>query len=423
MTDAAEVRSPRLVALSQALARSVPDALTAFWTEMRELGTPLVEPLLDAPEQALVTFLWRSTTPTSTVVVVGGLAGLDFANQQMTHLPGTDLWYRTYRARTDLRTTYRLSPNDALVPFERVDDWVAREATWQVDPLNRHPYPPDAPLTSSFALAAAPPQPWIVARDGADCGTVAEHRVRSAHLGDERSVWVYTSPGYAPDGPPGDLLLTFDGWAYVHLMRAPTTLDNLRHAAALAPLVAVFIGNATGQRSRDLACHPPFIAFLVDELLPWARERYRFTSDPARTVVAGSSLGGLAATYAGLRRPDLFGNVLTQSGSFYWGPDTGQHYWGSDYGVEYEWLPRQFVAAPPLPLRFFMEVGLLESLPRGVNSPTMVLANRHFRDILVAKGYALRYAEFNGGHDYVCWQGSFADGLLALLGDTGGRGP
>jgi enterochelin esterase-like enzyme len=32
------------------------------------------------------------------------------------------------------------------------------------------------------------------------------------------------------------------------------------------------------------------------------------------TVVAGSSFGGLAATYAALRHSEVFGNVLCQSG-------------------------------------------------------------------------------------------------------------
>lgn len=38
------------------------------------------------------------------------------------------------------------------------------------------------------------------------------------------------------------------------------------------------------------------------------------------------------------------------------------------------------------------------------------------RDILRAKGYRVAYQEFMGGHDDACWQGTIADGILALSG-------
>jgi hypothetical protein len=40
----------------------------------------------------------------------------------------------------------------------------------------------------------------------------------------------------------------------------------------------------------------------------------------------------------------------------------------------------------------------------------------HLRDVLQAKGYDVYYMEFNGGHNYICWQGTLADGLPALMG-------
>jgi enterochelin esterase-like enzyme len=94
-----------------------------------------------------------------------------------------------------------------------------------------------------------------------------------------------------------------------------------------------------------------------------------------------------------------------QSGSFSWKPEDD---------TEYEWLAREIVASPLLSLRFYLEVGLLESENPPGNAPNQLVVNRHMRNILQAKGYAVHYSEYNGGHDYVNWRGRLADGLLAL---------
>jgi enterochelin esterase family protein len=121
------------------------------------------------------------------------------------------------------------------------------------------------------------------------------------------------------------------------------------------------------------------------------------------------SYGGLAAAWCGLRRPDVFGNVLSQSGSYWWRPKGAG---------EWQWLTAQFEASPRLPLRVYMDVGLLEDMrrPSDPTFPTMVEANRALRDVLVSKGYDVAYAELNAGHDYVSWRGTVADGLRFLLG-------
>ena len=67
-----------------------------------------------------------------------------------------------------------------------------------------------------------------------------------------------------------------------------------------------------------MAMDDAHVRCLTDELLPWATARWPLTADPARTVVAGQSLGGLGAAYAGLTAPHRFGGVLAQSGSYWW---------------------------------------------------------------------------------------------------------
>ena len=37
------------------------------------------------------------------------------------------------------------------------------------------------------------------------------------------------------------------------------------------------------------------------------------------------------------------------------------------------------------------------------------------RSVLEVQGYDLTYREYQGGHDYACWRGGLADGLIAML--------
>jgi hypothetical protein len=57
--------------------------------------------------------------------------------------------------------------------------------------------------------------------------------------------------------------------------------------------------------------------------------------------------------------------------------------------------------------------GVDQPIPYG---PSMLLANRHMRDILQLKGYQVHYAEFSGGHHALSWRGTFGDALIALIG-------
>lgn len=89
----------------------------------------------------------------------------------------------------------------------------------------------------------------------------------------------------------------------------------------------------------------------------------------------------------------------------------------ADVGEEPEWLTRQYVKERRLPLRFYLDVGLHERLPTHDGGPSQLTVNRHLRDVLQAKSYPVHYVEFNGRHEYLSWQGTLAEGLIALVGN------
>ncbi|HSS79046.1 MAG TPA: enterochelin esterase [Thermoanaerobaculia bacterium] len=408
--SAEELASPRLGALRQEVKADGPAALERFWRRLADEGTPLVEPV-EKGDERLVTFLWRGGDETRNVVVVASPSDLgseeSIEGARLSRIPGTDVWYKSRRLRADARFAYALSVNDSLGPSAKATDQ-EEEARWAAlkrDPLNPRRAP--EPLASLVELPAAPKQPWIEANPKVPAGRVEEHRFRSERLGNERIVRVYTPPGYDPHGKPYGLAIILDGRTYTSEVPTPTVLDNLLAAGRIPPLVAVFIANPSPEaRSLELSCYPLFAEFLGRELIPWVRRGYRVTADPAQTAIAGSSLGGLAAACAASTIPDVFGNVLSLSGSFYWWP-SGE--------TEPEWLARQLATRPKLPLRFYLEAGLMEDRARG-EAPSLLAANRHLRTVLRAKGYAVEYREFNGGHSTLNWRGSIANGLLALFG-------
>ncbi|HMC26670.1 MAG TPA: alpha/beta fold hydrolase, partial [Verrucomicrobiae bacterium] len=226
---------------------------------------------------------------------------------------------------------------------------------------------------------------------------------------------------------PYALLILFDENAYLkndkQSARVPTEaiLDNLIAEKRIPPTVAVFVDNGPGNaRSRELPCNPAFADFLNFELVPWVRRLYNVTTDPQHIVVGGSSYGGLAATYAALRHPETFGNVVSQSGSYWWTPPKTPG--GSDFDSDTEpnWVAKQFIASPKLPVRFYMDAGS-DEIDLSGKGASILVPNRHLRDVLLAKGYEVHYQEFNGGHDYLSWRGTLADGLILLMGGAAGE--
>ncbi len=391
--------SPRLAALAATLAQG--GTTDSFWEEVARQGAPLVE-AVDAKHDR-VTFLWRGAE--RNVRLFGGPSS-DHA--QLARLGDSDVWYASFVVPRSTRLSYRLAPDVPELPGSGMARRRAILATAQADPYNPKAYPQrgvDAFQTNSMVeLADAPPQPWVELRAGVRQGTVQTLELRSERLQNTRKIHLYRPAGWQPDAPNNHVLVLFDAGAYLGRVPTPTILDNMIAAGVIPPTAALLIDNPTAEsRSQELPPNPDFADFLAKELMPWARKQ-GIAAPAARTVIGGSSYGGLASAYAALRHPEVFGNVLSQSGSYWWSPA----------GEEDQWLTRQFVAVRKLPVRFFLGAGLFESGRGG--QPGILETNRHLRDVLLAKGYLVTHREVAGGHDYLVWRGTLSDGLVDLIG-------
>ena len=273
-------------------------------------------------------------------------------------------------------------------------------------------------LTAVAALAQTAPASGAAlrtVRPGVSAGKVEKLTLQDPIYNKTRRIWVYTPAGYdAARKEAYDFVLCFDGDSYVadDEMKLPTVLDNLLADGKIRPPVVAMLDNGSGaERLADLGNRKDFVKFVGETLVPWARSNYAITRDPAHVLVTGYSAGGIGASYVAFMRPDLFGNVLSQSGAVWRGAEASN-------APPYEWLTEQVASAPKKPVRFYMEVGALETQHvLGGAGPVFIEANRNLRDALRKKGYEVQYKEIpNAQHEMGHWRDQIAEGLVYLMG-------
>ncbi|EQB85867.1 enterochelin esterase family protein [Clostridium punense] len=385
-----------------------------FWKEIKENNTPIIEEIQGDTDNVLITFLYEGDNEVENVVVLDGGLGLDYEKNKMDRIQDTDIWYKTFKVRNDLRFRYFLTVNDPLN-----EDWQKRnEECIRIDPLAKQKVlvpkdeetPNSQPWTCNMVeLPKAEPKMWSVKREDIPSGNLEMLRYKSKILNDEYRVWIYTPGGYSKEEEPYKMLVLTDGFEYVHGLLTPSLLDNLIYEKQIAPIVTVFI-ESKDNRFEMLSCNKDFTSFIAEEIVPYVRERYNVSYKSEDSIIGGLSLGGLAATYLGLMKSEVFGNVLSQSGSFWWCPGWTPENVNSKEEFQETWISNLFKEKEKLNLKFYLEVGTLEG-------NRMIKPNIIMKDVLLSKGYQVEYSEFKGGHDYLSWGETLANGLVYLIGN------
>jgi len=375
-----------------------------FWSELKKYGTPIVEEISQDSSTVLVTFLYKGDQDTKNVVLWSEFSSFNYKTNQMEQILGTNIWHKTYEIRKDVRFLYHFSVNDLLD-----DDRENRDSNLTCDPLNPYKFifpkydedPEDKDGVSSLVeLPYADKYYWSVLNNGSSKGTVEIHRFHSGLLNTERRIWVYTPHGYSKDSIPYGTIVVTDGFEYINLLSAPVVLDNLISEGKIPPMIGIFIDTAK-DRFNELTCNNDFSDHISTEVMPWALKNYNITNVPNKNIIAGLSLGGLTASFIGLSHSELFGNVLSESGSYWWSPEEDGNL---------NWMSRQYETKEKLPLKFYINVGVLE-LP-----DLMQETNDNFKNTLISKGYSVHYETFKSGHDYLYWGETLANGLITLVG-------
>ena len=318
---------------------------------------------------------------------------------------GGGVWRRTISLPDGLRSSYQLCPvRDFSIPPSGVDDelWAQIMAVGIPDPHNDRAIGPctygNRELASILEVPGALPQPWCERRPGATTG-----RVRSVETGVEwpSAVQIYTPPSYEPATGPWPVAVLFDAqfWKVVDVT---ATFDNLIADGAVPPFLAAMLANPPGPtRVRGLTRPDLHRTYLLDELMPWLVDEFNATVEPDQTILVGQSLGALAAVACAVRAPERFGNVVCQSGSFWWPGGADGELRGADVLA---WVAANATRGQ----RYWVEAGRFER--------TLVGGSRELRDALAARGLDVAYREYTGGHDVACWRGGLGDGVVALWG-------
>ncbi|MCR8645382.1 alpha/beta hydrolase-fold protein [Paenibacillus sp. N1-5-1-14] len=163
----------------------------------------------------------------------------------------------------------------------------------------------------------------------------------SAHLDNQRDIYVYLPPSYQYEQTKGyPVLYMHDGQNIFHpafngySWHLDQTIDRLIHNRQMEEIIVVGIPNMGLERSNEFThdlegvlyqddkvpIEPKghlYEKFIIDEVKSYIDSVFRTKSDSAHTALMGSSRGGQVTYHIGLRHPDVFSKLGIISPYFY----------------------------------------------------------------------------------------------------------
>ena len=172
--------------------------------------------------------------------------------------------------------------------------------------------------------------------EGVPKGKITEHQLLESKIfpGTKRRYYVYVPEQY-DESKPAALMVFQDGHAYkseTGEYRIPIVFDNLIDRRELPVTICVFVD--PGHKKDKLPEKPgwrpqpenrsfeydtlsdDYSKFLLEEILPKVESKYNITKEPEGRAICGASSGGICAFTVAWQRPDQFGKVLSNIGSF-----------------------------------------------------------------------------------------------------------
>jgi len=209
-----------------------------------------------------------------------------------------------------------------------------------------------------------------------------------------RRVAVYVPKQYKP-GEVAPFIVGADGPDTLLF----ATLDNLIHQKKVPPMIAISIGNGSGdaqgsQRGLEYdTMSGRYAEFVETEVLPLVEKecKVKLTKDPDARATMGCSSGGSCALIMAWYRPDLYHRVLTYSGTYV------NQQWPYDEKTPHgawEFHERLIANSPAKPLRIWLEISDSDLLNPNAMLDGMhdwVVANENMAKVLAEKKYKYQF--------------------------------
>jgi enterochelin esterase-like enzyme len=365
--------------LENLLRDGIPDS-AAVDDFIRNNRFPLVEP-------GQVTFVYRGKA--DQVHLRRWISGFN-TSLPMEVLEGTDLWVLTMELPGKSRFEYKfevVQGNDRSLLLDAMNDVKAH------DPFG----------ANSVCQGFGYKRPgWTLHNPDTRAGTINQMQLDSQAFGNRREVQVYLPARYRKSRSY-PLLVVHDGPEYVRYADLKVVLDNLIHGLEIPAMIVAL--TQSDDRLTEYTGDPRHARFIGEELVPALTEKLPLIDDRNARGLMGASLGGVASLHAASMYPDLFGQLLLQSGSFAFS-DLGQHQKGPVFDPVVRFVNEYRKKPFALAEKIYMSCGIYESL---------IYENRSMVPFLQAQGMQVNFEEARDAHNWENWRDRLRNGLTWLF--------
>lgn len=295
----------------------------------------------------------------------------------------SDLWILELTLPEDARVDYKVFLNGT--------DWI-------LDPVNPRQVKSGLGFNSELRMPKYSRDRVPVDATRLIRGSLLEQEpISSVNLGYDVGIRFYLPPGFSGAERLPVVVVT-DGHEYAdpELGDMTMALDQLVSEGSIRPVVVIFVDPRDvkdlhrNRRAEQYDTNDAFLKFITKELLPWAESKYKISGERHDRTLVGTSLGGLFAAYAGIKAPEVFGNLGIQSPAFQAAPQI--------YDLYRE--ERLF------PMHVFLSGGRF-----GDNK-----SSRAILPVLKERGYEVCHLEVNEGHSWGAWRTQLRDLLQFCVG-------